>query len=144
MIGVSHHVPDPGPGFVEEDYFEETTALVQLVGSGPNDVPVSFVLRGPSEAHVFFEGPSEGDAFDDDDNGLDEVETELISLDLTDGAVSLRLRPGRRSPGEIEEQENNTAGRLDVRPFTQIGRADSFFDVFFEIQIVRQLRGLQR
>ena len=73
---------------------ERTTALLQLEGIPGATGPVPFILRGPAEAHVFFEGANEGDAFDDDGNGLGEVETELVSLNLTDGNVTLDPEPG--------------------------------------------------
>ena len=95
-----------------------------------------FILRGPAEAHVLFEGPVEGDAFDGNGNGRDDVVTELVSLKLTNGTgtVALMLNPAQRSMGEIEELVNNNLGRLDLNPFHP-GDADSFFDVFFEIDV---------
>ena len=116
MIGVSHHVPDPGPGIVEEDFFEQTTALLQLEGEPLGPDPVAFVLRGSSEAHVFFEGPVEGDALDDDGNGLDEVATELVSLDLSGGGVSLRLQSGVASPARSRSGRTTTSAPWTCRP----------------------------
>ena len=94
-------------------------------------------LSGPSTAHVFFEG-GEGEAGDGDGNGRDDVDTELVELDLVGivpdfGVVRMRLNPSIPSPGEIEERVNDTPGILDLPPFTTEGRADSFFDVFFEL-----------
>ena len=126
------HQPD-GP--IEHDSFETTTALIQLVGS----VPQAFILKGPSKADVFFEGRKEGDARDDDGDGLDEVSTELVSMDLAGGGVTLRVRdaaasPFGRSRGQIEEKINATPNQLDLDPFHK-GDANSFFDVFFEIEV---------
>ena len=128
------HQPDP---VIERDFMEQTTALVQLQGGPLGPVPQSFILRGSSQAHVFMDGDREGDAEDDDLNGLDEVISELVSLDLSGGGLMLRLRdpaqsPFARSMGRIEERVNNNAGRLDLDPFHP-GDADSFFDVLFEI-----------
>ena len=39
-------------------------------------------LVGPTEVHVFFEGGMEGDAQDNDNDGFDEVGTQLVSMDL--------------------------------------------------------------
>ena len=39
-------------------------------------------LYGPSEFHVFFEGPTEGDADDDNSNSREEVPTEIVSLKI--------------------------------------------------------------
>ncbi|MDP6718010.1 MAG: DUF6073 family protein [Pirellulaceae bacterium] len=99
-------------------------------------------MTGPSTVHVFFER-NEGDADDDDGDGLDEVQTELVELNLTGtssslGSIEVRLNPNLSSLGEIEERQNNNAGRLDLDPF-HTGNADSVFDVFFEIQIGDQV-----
>jgi hypothetical protein len=72
---------------------------------------------------------------DDDGNGRDDVDAELISLNLSGDGVSLRLDPSRSSFGGIEELVNNTSGILDIRPFAPFGQADSFFDVFFEVDV---------
>ena len=133
-LGVTRHIPTPGEGEIEKDLFETTSALVQLVGGPVGPVPVPFILSGPAEAWVFFEGPLPGDADDDDHDGLDEVETELVSLNLTDGIVTLMLNPNYPSPGEIEELVNNNPDRLDVDPFHP-GDATSFFDVYFQIDM---------
>jgi len=120
-------------GFVEHDSFKDTTGLITLVGGPFGPVPVSHMLRGPAAQDVFFEG-SEGTADDDDSNGRDEVETELVSLNLTGSGMTLTLNPTRRSVGQIEERVNNTPGWLDLDPFA-VGTADSFFDVFFQIDV---------
>ncbi|MFQ5592180.1 MAG: hypothetical protein ACE5HE_13535, partial [Phycisphaerae bacterium] len=122
------------PPAVERDLFQETSALIQLMGGPLGTSPVPFILRGPAEAHVFFEGPVEGIADDDDGNGRDEVDTELVSMHLTDGAVTLQLNPSMPSLGQIEELINNNVGLLDLDPFAP-GDADSFFDVWFEISV---------
>ncbi|UCC30105.1 MAG: hypothetical protein JSU86_18145, partial [Phycisphaerales bacterium] len=130
------HQPDPT---VEYDIFERTRALVAL------DVPsfglLNVVLRGTNSVHVFFEGPQEGDAVDDDLNGRDEVITQMKTLDLQGhhpalGEVILRLNPDEVTLGQIEENANVQLGRLDVPPFgAEDTTADSFFDVLFEIEI---------
>ncbi len=136
-LGDAVHVPDPPPTTVEHDVFEETSARVTLIDPQGNTSEID--LTGPSAADVFFEGEQEGDASDSDEDGLDEVRTELVELDLTGstpmGDVRVGLNPNRSSVGEIEEQNNNTPGVLDIPPFTDDGDADSFFDVFFEIQV---------
>jgi hypothetical protein len=119
---------------VEHDYFDETTAVLQLVGGPLGPTPVMVMMSGPAAVDVFFEGPQEGDALDDDSNNRDEVQTEMVSLQLTGGGMTLSLNPNRKSLGQIEELVNNTPGTLDVDPF-QPGDADSFFDVFFEIDV---------
>lgn len=95
-------------------------------------------LYGPSEIHVFFEGGIEGIADDDDIDGFDEVQTEIVAMNLTGtssfGPVVMSLNPGAQSPGEIEETTNNTSGILDLPPLAPTGTADSYFDVFFQLQ----------
>jgi hypothetical protein len=70
---------------------------------------------------------------------LDEVSTEIVEMTLTGmsplGPVEVRLNPDIPSIGEIEETNNNTPGVLDLPPFTSQGTADSFFDVFFELEM---------
>jgi hypothetical protein len=82
---------------------------------------------------------------DGDDDGLEEVQTEIVQLQLTGmsdtlGPVEIRLRPSEASPfqrsiGIIEEKDNQTPGVLDLPPFTPTGAASSHFDVFFEIEV---------
>ena len=120
----------------EVDEFPNSEARITL-GIAGQLVDVS--LSGPTEVHVFFEGP-EGVADDDDGDGLDEVETEIVSMELTGdsplGPIIVRQSSLQRSLGEIEEIEDKTSGILDVPPFGSPGdTADSFFDVFFEIEV---------
>jgi len=85
-----------------------------------------------------------GECSDTNGNGRDQVHTEMTQLELrgtspTLGPLTVRLRDPSKHPfqptlGEIEEQANNTPGILDVPPFTPTGAADSFFDVFFEVE----------
>ena len=124
---------------VEHDELKDTTALLQLVGGPLGPTPQAFIVRGPANVDVFFEGPTEGIAFDDDLNGLDEVVTELVSMNLSDGNVTVRIRPDNVPPwtaslGRIEEKVNNTPGELDLDPFHP-GMATSYFNVFFEIEL---------
>ncbi len=97
------------------------------------------LLSGPLTLHVHFESQRDGDANDDDKDGLDEVSTEIVAMELkgsspTLGEVILRVNPNVPSLGQITEQANNTPGMLDLPPFSP-GTADSFFDVFFEIEL---------
>ncbi|HEX9945699.1 MAG TPA: hypothetical protein VGG03_27130, partial [Thermoanaerobaculia bacterium] len=124
----------------EVDHFPSTAAVIELSGpSGTERVR----LTGPSTVNVAI-GPN-GEATDSDSDGLDQVRSELVQLDLsgsssTFGPLSLKLRdsekdPFRRSFGEIEESSDTMTGRLDVPPFGPGGTAASFFDVFFEITV---------
>ena len=122
---------------VEVDFFPNTSALMELQMPNGDSVPIA--LSGPTTVHVFFEGANEGDAGDQDGDGLDEVQTEMVDMQLAGnspfGPVLVRLHPGKPSRGEIEETANTQPGRLDLPPFAPAGTASSFFDVFFEIQI---------
>ncbi|MBM3882022.1 MAG: HYR domain-containing protein, partial [Verrucomicrobia bacterium] len=130
----------PVPPEPEVDYFPQSRAEVTLC-VGNQEVPVR--LSGPTTVEVYI-GPN-GEAADADGNGRDEVVALMRQMDLagTDPAgntVKLRLRPVGMEPfgvsrGLIEERVNNTPGRLDVPPFTATGLADSFFDVFFELEV---------
>lgn len=120
---------------IEVDEFPHTIAVLEL------DTPQGrqFVrMRGPTTVNVLIDD-STGAAQDTDNNGLEQVETEMVQLDLRGyssfGRVALQLNESKRSVGMIEERTNNTAGILDVAPFAETGVADSFFDIFVEIQV---------
>ena len=131
-LGAAFHRPDPGT--VERDFFQDTTALIQLQGLPNTQGPVPFILRGPAQANVFFEGNAEGDANDSNGNGLDDVATQLMSLNLAGGGISLSLNNAAgASLGQIEEKQQFIDGILDLDPFGEGGSANSFFDVFFQI-----------
>ena len=124
-------------GVLEIDAFAESEMALELIGPAGGSEIVQ--LHGPSTMHVFFEGPVEGDAADNDGNGREEVDTELVRLDVSGpssfGPVVLEVDPGNASLGQMEEQTNNTPGLLDVNPFAGTGQVDSFFDVFFVIDL---------
>ena len=96
-------------------------------------------MAGPSTMEVYFEGTTEGSAFDDDFNQRDEVQTEMVALDLAGtgsfGLVHLRLRPSLPTVGQMEETSNTTTGVLDILPFALGGTVDSFFDVYVELEL---------
>ncbi len=122
---------------VEIDEFPFSIAEVQL--AGPLGVQLIQVW-GSATARVLFEGPQDGDADDDDGDNLEEVATEMTNLELRGhdpvlGVVVISLNPFIPSPGEIEETANNTAGTLDLPPFTPTGTAKSFFDMHFQIDL---------
>jgi PKD repeat protein len=130
------HQPDPT---TEVYQFSQTGGLVELVGGPIGVVPTAFSLQGDAEVHVYFEGPVDGDAVDDEGTALDEVVQQLVSMNLAGGGVTLRVRDIAKSPfgpslGQIEELANNTPGRLDLDPFYP-GDANSLFDVLFEIEL---------
>jgi len=124
------------PPQVETDVFPDSEAviMVELFDNGPGLFPVDD-LRGPTTINVYLDSLG-----DPDGDGLDQVETEIVSMELVGicpfGPVNLRLNPLMPpSVGLIEENVNNTPGVLDLPPFAASGQAESFFDVFFEIEI---------
>lgn len=133
-----------GPGrfrlnpIVEVDVFE--TAICMLDLQMPEGPRVTIPMVGDSTEHVFFEGPVEGSAFDDDGNRLDEVKTEMIELNLRGfhsalGPVNMRLNTDLPSTGRMEERTDYNTGILDVPPFFKAGMVDSFFDIYFELEL---------
>ena len=119
---------------VEIDTYDNTTCNLALVGGPIGPTPQEFFLDGGIQAQVFFEGPGEGDANDDDGNNRDDVQQELVAMNLAGGGLTLRLNPARQTLGQIEELVNNNLGRLDVDPFHP-GDAESFFDIFLKIDV---------
>ena len=130
------NTPNAGTGPVieiEVDHFPDSEATIQIVVPGGTVEVLD--LSGPTTVEVNLTNPK-----DTDGNGQEQVETEMIQLDLTGsspylGNVTIRLSPTRRTVGEIEENVNNNPGLLDIPPFAPSGTADSFFDVFFEIEV---------
>ena len=140
--GKAHDVYTCGIGTIEVDHFDGATASLTLI---PPTGPEQTIEMSGSATHVvFFEGDVEGVGYDDDSNGLDEVNTKMAELDLYGqgslglGLLRLGLDPSTPSTGIIEEIVNFNAGLLDLPPFG-MGAADSFFDVFVEIDIGGQV-----
>jgi hypothetical protein len=130
-IGETLHSPEGSPK--EIDFFPNSTAIVILNGPGGVD---SVTMTGPTTVEVDL-----GALRDADVNLLEEVPTEMVQMDLTGtstiyGPLTLRLSPTIPTIGEIEEKVNNTPGVLDLPPFTGTGGADSFFDIFFEVDTI--------
>ncbi|OGZ41592.1 MAG: hypothetical protein A3C80_00100 [Candidatus Ryanbacteria bacterium RIFCSPHIGHO2_02_FULL_45_43] len=120
----------------ETDIFSATTAQVEV--RFPNGASEIINMSGPTTVEVRLGGIS-----DMDGDGREEVETEMLQLELTGtspmlGPVNVRLNPTMPSRGMIKEQTNNTPGVLDLPPLAPSGLADSFFDVFFDIEVAGQ------
>ncbi|MHC4478041.1 MAG: hypothetical protein ACYTEL_20580 [Planctomycetota bacterium] len=123
---------------VEHDYFAKSQMDIGL--EIPSLGILNIALKGPSDVDVYFEGPFDGDAVDDDLNGRDEVTTQMKTLQLAGnhpalGDVYLNLSLQQISLGQIEEDSDAQTGRLDVPPFSATGTAHSYYDLFFEIEI---------
>ncbi len=125
-------------GAVEIDRFDFSAGDMTL--RLPTGATETIAVEGPAVALVFFEGSVEGVADSDDGDDFDEVPIEMVLLDLrgnspTLGEVRVGLNPDLPSTGEIEEQTNNTPGTLDLPPFTETGLANSYFDMYFEVEV---------
>ncbi len=135
----ARHIPNPPPppDSVERDTFPNSHAVMDINGPFGSDV---VALNGPTrvDVHVMPDGSG---ALDTDGNGRDQVRTQMMEMNLSGtsslyGPVLVKLNPlGPATMGQIEEQVNSVPGRLDVDPFTPGGIGDSFFDVFFEVDI---------
>ncbi len=97
----------------------------------PSGALLTLDVPGSGPAHVTLNGPSRvqrSDPQDTDGDGRMEIETELLSMNLSGmsplGPMRLRESPTRASLGRIVQQ---TSG-VDFP-------ADSFFDVFFEVSL---------
>ena len=85
-----------------------------------------------------------GLAEDMDLDGLDQIKTVFVSLDMSGtsslGKIHLILRSAAKSPylsseGQMEDMINNTIGILDLPPFTPLGIVHSYYDMYLELRI---------
>lgn len=113
-----------------EDRFERTIATVEIDVTLPG-VGALPVALGELET-VEMEGPMlvlRGDPQDSDGDGLVDIETEIVEMTLTGtssfGPLEVRQSPDRRSMGMVEQQKPG-----------QDFPADSFFDVFLEVEVL--------
>jgi hypothetical protein len=109
--------PFPQPGC---DTFP-SAARVQVRFNG-TDTVIGADLGGPVQIERL------NKPIDKDGDGLDEVNTEMVFMDLTGPGLTVRESPTKHSTGVIEEQHNITSGVLDFP-------ANSFFDIFFEVDV---------
>jgi len=133
-LGTGRYRPKP---VVEIDTLDDSMCELDFVLPDGTTIPLE--LEGSSTIHVFFEGLTEGSAYDDDADMLDDVRTELVQLNLTGfepelGVISLSLDTYAPSHGQMEERNDNTTGLLDVPPFASDGLIESFFDVYFKFE----------
>ena len=144
-------VSSPDNGGEIEDFKKELDLLFGTFSKVdihfPPGAPAQTVkLSGPTTIKVDMGRPADTDI---EPNGLEQVQTEIIQMELrglspTFGEIVVRVRdpadhPMQASTGEIEEDVNLNAGVLDLPPFTEEPSgltARSFFDVFFELELV--------
>jgi hypothetical protein len=113
-------VPDaehPQPGC---DTFLSGARVVVRINATEEETPVT--LSGLTQI-VRENKPS-----DKDGDGLDEVNTEMVYMQLEGGGITVSESPTVASIGKIEEQENDVPGELEFP-------ANSYFDVFFEVDV---------
>jgi len=122
--------------FTEHDSLTLIGVPLELFSPSSGLEAISF--NGSAQYDVSFPS-TEGSASDINGDGLEEVPTEMISLDLTGnsgmfGPVVISLNSAVTSPGGLQELANINTGILDVPPFTPASSfVDSFFDVFINI-----------
>ena len=123
-LGLDTDYPSAG-----EDRFENTRATVEIEVTLPGVAALPFVKQTET---VELEGPMlvlRSDPQDADGDGLVDIETEIVELMLTGtssfGPIEVRQSPDRRSMGLVEQQEPG-----------QDTPADSFFDIFLEVEIM--------
>ncbi len=127
---------------IEVDEFEYTEAVVEMITPFGNEI---VTVNGPTTVHVDL--ASLGDT---DDDGLEDVPTEIVQMELTGysdllgSSVVVTVRPEtsepfERSTGWIEEKSNDTPGILDISPFTATGAASSVFLIYFEIEVAGEI-----
>jgi hypothetical protein len=134
QIGPVRHTPYPP---VERDSFPNSKLTVTV--DGPLGLE-TIVMKGPTVVNVDI-----GKVADSDGDGVEQVPTQMLSMSCSGtstlyGPVSASLDPplphlNPPTLGEIEENANTQAGRLDLPPFAPSGTASSFFDVFFTVNV---------
>jgi hypothetical protein len=125
-----------GAFYVEVDDMVFSLGRVKVTG------PLGYsetIFEGGARMLVYFEG-DEGVADDDNGNGLDEVNAQIINFEMTSmtllyGPIRLREHPGITTMGKIEEVTNDIPGILEVTQFSITGKAEMYFDMFFEVEM---------
>jgi hypothetical protein len=132
------------PQGIEVDAFPESLAVVDLRYPAGSTTPQLVELSGPTIVHVDLASLGDPDL-----DAREQFSTEMVFMELTGyhpsfGSIVARLRdpgtePFQSTTGEIEETVNYNPGQMDLPPFVTSPPglcADSFFDVFFEVDLV--------
>lgn len=123
-------------GAITQNIHEDVWIVFDLLTTSGGSERV--YLSGRSVETLFFEGV-EGVVSDGDNNGREELLTRLDTLTVTGtssiGAINLQLHPIFLSHGLMEERVNTTPDLLDILPYAPSGKADSFFHVYFTIEM---------
>jgi len=150
VLALSSSSPAAQADPIETDHFPNSLATVEI------DTPLgseTVTLSGPTTVEVDL-----GSLADTDADGREQIDTEIVQMELTGhsallGPVTMKVRDPAKDPfhpsvGEIEEDNNLQWGRFDLLghnpplcvehpspPPNCVGTtADSFFDVYFEVQ----------
>ncbi|MFQ6092289.1 MAG: hypothetical protein ACE5OR_06345, partial [bacterium] len=97
-----------------DDHFNTSLTVGLIIAGSPQ---MNMTLTGPTTVH-------RSDPYDPGDCRR-QIDTEILQLDLVDGGVTIRQSPVKPSLGQIKAKAGQ--GCADYC-------ADSFFDVFFEIE----------
>ena len=116
------NLPFPAPGCEDFDSGAQVNLDFSPIGG---TVPEVVTLNGPTRI-------ARGPVGDGDGDGRDGVDTEIVGMSLTGttsvGPATVMQSPTRPSDGAFEEQNNAATGTIDFP-------ADSFFDVFVEVDL---------
>ncbi len=124
---------------VTADRYEDVCVLMDL--NTPWGGAEKVELVGICTTETTWDAVEPGSANDSDGNGRDDVPIELVALSLkgfsSTGPVTMTVNAYMSSLGEIEELSNITPGLLDLPPYAPPSGspADSFFDVFVEVDL---------
>ena len=116
------NLPFPEPGCDDFDSGAQVNIDFSPIGGTEPEI---VTLNGPTRI-------ARGAVGDGDGDGRDQVQTEIIGMSLVGttsvGPATVMQSPTRPSNGAFEEQNNATTGTMDFP-------ADSFFDVFVEVDL---------
>jgi hypothetical protein len=112
-------------------------SVFELTVQSPADASELIVFSGPTAIQDSLNAT--GAAADTNGNGLDQATTQITGLTLTGTSTTLGFGLGTMhlvpapSLGEVEETANSLPGILDLQPYAGFGSANSFFDVYFQL-----------
>lgn len=122
------------------EHYEHAVAQFELVHADSTRELVE--LSGPITVHSLWEGASSGDANDNDLDGLDEVQTLIVGMDMHGtsslGPISISLAPNLPSEGVVQELSNQTPGLLEIGGFAP-GSASVSTDLYLRAMVGGQM-----
>ena len=148
-------IDNDGDFRIDEDTFCTTQPTLETDDFTFAEAEISIILDGTPIAsrltvNGFLQIEADFSTLGDTDtvgNGLEQVQTEIVSMDLVGSGITLRAGSAglslQTSLGEIEEDSNATPGLLELPPFAP-GSAQAFFDVFFEVAFADDVFGIEQ